>query len=250
MPPKRQRSRSARIGALQKLLHTGKITQEGLVELIQAFRDLGDDLPDNVNRWSMTDANHARFKSVAYVEKMQLEEGGSWDWEMAEPNKLLTLMVSESSVLQGLFAEAVRRRAPSISNPWTLVIGYDEFSPGGMFDTDNDRKSMNLSYTFLELGEHNIWFTRAWRSFGTVKLTSSMDFADEPEQANQFLACGHRFHKYCLDTFCSVSNTTLDNISCLLCHKLVAECREEADQLMSGCFGTALSRARFNFFFS
>ena len=77
-----------------------------------------------------------------------------------------------------------------------------------------------------------------------------MDFADEPEQANQFLACGHRFHKYCLDTFCSVSNTTLDNISCLLCHKLVAECREEADQLMSGCFGTALSRARFNFFFS
>ena len=162
MPPKRQRSRSARTGALQKLLHIGKITQEGLVELIQAFRDLGDDLPDNVNRWSMADANHARFKSVAHVEKMQLEEGGSWDWEMAEPNKLLTLMVSESSVLQGLFAEAVRRRAPSISNPWTLVIGYDEFSPGGMFDTDNDRKSMNLSYTFLELGEHNIRSDNAW----------------------------------------------------------------------------------------
>ena len=76
-----------------------------------------------------------------------------------------------------------------------------------------------------------------------------MDFADEPEQANQFLACGHRFRKYCLDTFCSVSNTTLDNISCPLCHKSAAECREEADQLMSGCFGTALSRARFNFFF-
>ena len=146
------------------------------------------------------------------------------------------------SVLQCLFAEAVRRRARSMSNPGSLVIGCDEFG-------NVRHRQPDLSYKFLELGEHNIWFTRAWRSFGTVKLTSSMDFADEPEQANQFLACGHRFHKYCLDTFCSVSNTTLDNISCPLCHKSAAECREEADQLMSGCFGTALSRAHFNVFF-
>ena len=146
------------------------------------------------------------------------------------------------SVLQGLFAEAVRRRARSMSNPGTLVIGYDEFW------NVRHRQRQTCLTNFLNLasttyGSHEL-------SFGTVKLTSSMDFADEPEQANQFLACGHRFHKYCLDTFCSVSNTTLDNISCPLCHKLAAECREEADQLMSGCFGTALSRARFNFFFS
>ena len=121
MAPKRQRSRSAKIAALQKLLHKGKITQDGLVEIIASYREVQDDLPDNLSRRSVQDANHARFDSVVHVEILPLKKGGTWRWEMAEPNKLLSLMVAESTVLQALFAEAVQRRPPSRANPWTLI---------------------------------------------------------------------------------------------------------------------------------
>ena len=93
---------------------------------------------------------------------MPLAEGTrSWDWELAEPNRLLSLMVRESDALQELFRRAIELHSPSQENPWTLILGYDEFSPGGMKDL-NDRKTMNLPYTFLQLGEHNIRSDAAW----------------------------------------------------------------------------------------
>ncbi|CAK0807776.1 unnamed protein product, partial [Prorocentrum cordatum] len=83
--------------------------------------------------------------------------GGSWNWPLAEPNRLLSMIASESRALQEWLAAALRRRgAPSQGRPWTLVIGHDEFIPGGMFSVGDGGKSMNLSLAFLELGAHHI----------------------------------------------------------------------------------------------
>ena len=129
MPP-RQRSRSARIASLQRLLHTGNISQEGLADPLPKIRDAGEDLPHRNLSQTVKEANQELFNQVAHVETMQLTKGGTWTWEMAEPNKLLTLIESEISVLLNLFAEACRRRAPSGETLWTLAIGYDDFSHG------------------------------------------------------------------------------------------------------------------------
>ena len=173
-PKRRRRSRSGRRGqaALQKLLHRGRVTQEGLADIIKTFRQVEADLPATLSRQGINRANHARFESIRHEIAMPLARGGEFKWHLAEPNRLLTLMVSESPTLQDLFEAALARHgAPSQGRPWTLVIGYDEFSPGGMFAVDDDKKSMNLSYTFLELGEHNIRSDCAW--FTPVIVRSS-----------------------------------------------------------------------------
>jgi len=148
--------------ALQRLLHRGNVTQTGLAQLLSDIQSAGPDLPRTVNRHRLQDANYARFEVVRHTMQVPLTDGGSWDWEFADPNMLISLMVRESDVLQDLFGRAIARHRPSQQNPWTLIIGYDEFSPGGMFDVANDRKSMNLSFTFLQLGEHNIRSDNAW----------------------------------------------------------------------------------------
>ena len=163
MPPKRDRSRSSRSrNALQRLLHRGKVTQEGLVDILRVLRDLGPDVPAHVSRQALAAANHSRFESIRHVETVLLKNGRTWGWPIAEPNRLLTLMAAESKSFHDLLGEALSRGAPSPEHPWTLIIGYDEFCPGGMFSVGDERKCMNLSYTFLEFGEDNIRSDKVW----------------------------------------------------------------------------------------
>ena len=41
-----------------QLLHKGKITQVGLAELLPTFRDVADEMPDNIIRYRIHDSNH------------------------------------------------------------------------------------------------------------------------------------------------------------------------------------------------
>ena len=166
MAPKKRRLTAAEAetakSALQRLLHRGCVTQNGLAILLRDIKSVAADLPDEVTRQRLQDANHARFDVVCHTMQMPLAAGGSWDWEFADPNKLVSFMLQECKTLQDLFGHAMLRHRPSKENPWTLIIGYDEFSPGGMFDVANDKKSMNLSFTFEQLGEAAIRIDDAW----------------------------------------------------------------------------------------
>ena len=167
MAPKKRRLDDAELDAanrsLQSLLHRGSISQKGLATLLKDVKRLSEALPEHVNRNRLMDANNARFNSISHTAQMPLTAGGSWDWQFADPNKLISLMLRESKTLQDLFGHAIARHRPSQENPWTLIIGYDEFSPAGtMFDGANHKKAMNLSFTFAELGEYNIRIDDAW----------------------------------------------------------------------------------------
>ena len=174
MPPKGVRHKQfskTELASLQRVLHRGKVTQDGLCSILRLARQMGDDLPTVVSRKHVHKSNHARFDSICHLEPILLRSGAYWNWPIAEPSRLLTLMISESQVLHDLFAQALARGAPSQTSPWTIVIGYDEFSPGGMFSVGDARKSMNLSYTFLELGHGNTRSDNAWLTPVTVRHT-------------------------------------------------------------------------------
>ncbi len=67
------------------------------------------------------------------------------------------------------------------------------------------------------------------------------DFADEPNEPDQFLACGHRYHKYCLDTYCSVSGVSIAEMACPLCNKSANDLLDqEAGLLSSGPAGSSI----------
>jgi hypothetical protein len=105
-----------------------------------------------------------RFESVKRIESMPLIEGGFVDWEFADPNTLLANLVDHSPALNRLFTEAVRISPPSVNKPWSLVVGFDEFVPGNKLKVDNKRKTMVLSFSFLELGQAALSQGLAWQT--------------------------------------------------------------------------------------
>jgi hypothetical protein len=58
----------------------------------------------------------------------------------------------------------VRRHPPSIEHPWSLIVGFDEFTPGNKLQCDNRRKTMVLSFTFKELGQMSLSKAMVWHT--------------------------------------------------------------------------------------
>ncbi|CAK0879456.1 unnamed protein product [Prorocentrum cordatum] len=124
---------------------------------MKTLREVAADLPAKASEKEINKTSHERFSRVRHESVTPPVKGGSWNWPMAEPNRPLSTMASESRALQELFATALSRCGdPSQGHRWALAIGHDEFSHGGMFSVADGRKNMNLSFAFLELGVHNI----------------------------------------------------------------------------------------------
>ena len=102
----------------------------------------------------VTDVAQARFSLVS--ERLACPRAGGGDpvvVELCHPNQLLARILSESPTLQGWFVDALRKHPCSAEKPWSLVVGWDEHVPGNKLALQNSRKSMNVSFSFLELGE-------------------------------------------------------------------------------------------------
>ena len=101
---------------------------------------------------NVVNARHAKFTSVKHVIRVPLQEGGHFDWSICHPGLLLTRVVEDSPALQAAFKEALRTSPCGPQHPWRLMVGFDEHIPGNKLALMPARKSMNLSFSFLELG--------------------------------------------------------------------------------------------------
>ena len=43
-----------------------------------------------------------------------------------------------------------------------VCIGYDEFTPSNVLRPNNDRKTMALNFSFIELGQDRLWHDESW----------------------------------------------------------------------------------------
>lgn len=160
MQPKRARVAEA-VSALQNLVHRGRISNDGLLELLTEVRRSNLDL-DAVTQNTVRTAFLAHAEAMGRTVKMQRVDGGDFDWFFLDPVKLLTAKLDASDSLQLLLAESIRRYPPTADTPWRMVVGYDEFAPGNKLKPDNARKSFVLSFSFLELAlldSEAVWTT-------------------------------------------------------------------------------------------
>jgi hypothetical protein len=120
-----KRARHAR--SLEQVLHVGGVSTSGLADLLSKARSL--DL-ERASRWALREADDVAFSQVRAVVEVPLTDGGSFLWEFADPISLLELAVVNNRRVSALFAEGLRRRPPTVDNPWRLVIAHDAFIPG------------------------------------------------------------------------------------------------------------------------
>lgn len=143
-----------------QLLHTGQVTTRALTSIISQIRSQPELL--DANRNYLQRANLEAFTSIRHEEQLPLRDGSVFKWEMCNPNRLLAKMIEECPHLQELYVRAANKHPCSASQPWSLVIGFDEFCPGNKLKVHNERKCMNLSFNFLELGVDVMWHESTW----------------------------------------------------------------------------------------
>ena len=103
-------------------------------------------------RRNLTEARQAKYESLHQVINLPLQDGGSFKWELCHPGLPLTRIVSESAALQAAFKSALQRHPCSSDQPWRLLVAFDEHIPGNKLNLQPARKSMNLCFSFEELG--------------------------------------------------------------------------------------------------
>ena len=70
--------------------------------------------------------------------------------------------MAASEKLAAIYAAKMRERPCSPEHPWSLVIEFDEFTPGSLSHQQTYRKSISLACSFLELGEDVLSICSTW----------------------------------------------------------------------------------------
>ena len=162
-PPKRLRGSADAVEAnrvaLQNLLRRGNTTRAALLDIVRRLRENPD---VEISKSRLSDANFIGFDSIRHIEKLPMEDGSTFDWEYSDPNRLTAYLVASCDRLRSAILAAFSRTPCSQRQPWRLVVGYDEFTPGNVLRPNNDRKAMALSFSFLELGQESLWQESIW----------------------------------------------------------------------------------------
>lgn len=115
-----------------RLLHIGGISNSGLHELLTELRRTTS-LP-STSRRAIEASFSRRFDGLKLVRPMPFaERSGVFNWEFLDPNMLIAESVAESALLRQSFENALSETPSSLSRPWRLVIGFDEYAPGNKF---------------------------------------------------------------------------------------------------------------------
>ena len=145
---------------MKDLCRIGGISNAGLKALLKKIRDQKEVAKAKI--WEIKDEFHERWHRLSTTITLELTEGGTWDWPIVDPGLLLQALLTECPSLFSLYAETMIIVPCTRDRPWNTLVGFDEFSPGDKLKVNNRRKSMVLSFTFLELGGHNLGRDSVW----------------------------------------------------------------------------------------
>ena len=115
---------------LRELLHSGTTASHQICKILQKLKAV-DQLNAEIPSQSTLSRRTAELLlPMLHTERMPLENGKTFVWEMCEPNLLLAYYVNSCESFRELFEAAIRRHPCSADSPWSLVVAFDEFSPG------------------------------------------------------------------------------------------------------------------------
>ena len=148
---KRRRLGTLDSSRLRDLLHTGGISMSGLAKLLTNLHDEDTSSAEHLRR-ALRESNQSSVSEMMRSVELPLLKGGTYAMHFVDPGLLLATLLQDSAALRDLYAAAWTRSPASPEQPWSLVVAFDEFILGNKLSTDQARKTMVLSFSFLELG--------------------------------------------------------------------------------------------------
>ena len=130
----------------------------------------------NVNRGTLRRASCSMAAPVFHSIPLKLQRPNKpsqdFEWKFLDPNKLVAHMVARSPKLSSAFRQAMVERTCSADSPWHLIVVWDELTAGNVLSSTNARKTMVLSFSFIELGQEKLWHEECW--FSPVAVRSKI----------------------------------------------------------------------------
>ncbi len=91
---------------------------------------------------AIRDAAASAALGLGHVEMMPCVDNTHRPWYMLDPNRLLMTTLEQSEALQRKLIEVARQR----DAPWSLLVGFDEYTPGNAFRPESSRDCMSLYF--------------------------------------------------------------------------------------------------------
>ena len=95
-----------------------------------------------VTESSIREAAASAALGLGHVEMMPCVDNTHRPWYMLDPNRLLMTTLEQSEALQRKFLEVARQRDAS----WSLLVGFDEYTPGSAFKPESNITCMSLYF--------------------------------------------------------------------------------------------------------
>ena len=94
---------------------------------------------------------------------------------MCQPNLLLSRTLQENKQLAKLYVDALVEKPSSREHPWHLIVCFDEFTPGSISHPQMSRKTMDVAFNFLELGQAVLGIPATWMARIAVRAKKMSD---------------------------------------------------------------------------
>ena len=162
----RKRQRLERVAGLLKVSRT---SLSNLREIAEHLRDhpIGFDISQSC----LQRAQAEFFQTIGASVDLPMKDGTPFHWEFCDPRLQIKRVLERCPGLASSFRRAAEYQLCTPTRPWSLLVYWDEMTPGDSHAPDNLRKSMCVYYTFTELGMDTICTAGAWFALAVVRTS-------------------------------------------------------------------------------
>ena len=158
------------------------ISNRGLATLVSMFKHGDIELDEVPGTRVHEEIVHKHFDSVATHLEIRCSSTRLDTLELAQPHKLMQLLVAENAAIADDYYSAARACSPSMQAPWNLVVAYDEFTPSDSLKPNKmHKKSMCVYFSFMELMDNDGWLADAkWIPFAIARTAMHLSCGFSP----------------------------------------------------------------------
>jgi hypothetical protein len=154
---------------LQDLIGIGGVSDNALTDILGKLRQTPIEGP--VCRQACNRAAQDSIRDSVESDDLPLVDGGSFSWKYLSPQRLLRKYIDRSPALASEFRQALRTHPNTCETPWSMILYFDEVTPGNVLRPDNKRKIMAVYMSFKELGVQRLCKTEFWFTIAVARTS-------------------------------------------------------------------------------
>ena len=153
---------------LQDLIGLGGVSDNALAAILENLRQ--EPIEESVSRKDCNRAARDSLRGMLLQTQLPCKTGGTFTWSYLDPQRLLRKCIDQSPQLAEAYGEALRNHPCGPEAPWSMILYFDELTPGNVLRPDNHRKMMAVYMSFRELGIDRLCKTEYWFTLAVVRV--------------------------------------------------------------------------------